>query len=72
MGGLVDVYIIHLIDNRVQLGDGFADLMTDGGRALAVPSFESVDGFQIHQSLETGDVVVDDGEILILDGAANL
>jgi hypothetical protein len=47
-------------------------LMTDGGRALAVPSFESVDGFQIHQSLESGDVIVDDGEILILDGAANL
>lgn len=62
----------HLIDNRVQLSNWFASLVSNGRRTLTVPSFESLDRLQIHQSLETCDVVVDDSEILILDWTADL
>lgn len=63
---------IHLIDHSFQLWNRFANLVAESRRTLAVPAFEIVNGFQVHQSLKAGDVVVDDGKVLVLNGTAYL
>lgn len=40
--------------------------------ALSVPSFQGFDRFEIHKRLQSCDVVVNNGKVLILHRAANL
>ena len=62
---------MNLVDKARQGRHRLALLVSQGWWWLAVPIFE-LQSFQIEQRFQAGDVVIDDGEILILYRTANL
>ena len=57
---------------NVYLEDRLALVRPRGGRGLSVPVAELLDRLQVEHGLQPRRVVLDDGEVLVLDGARHL